>query len=128
MPNRPTKTVCQHVGCPNLGTHGWCAKHRPPRKRPDAHYQDNRPGASKRGYDKKWYGFAQRYISQHRVCARCGRPAEVADHIVPIWAGGGHCDEDNTQPLCRSCNAKKAVEDKEQYERVEPEPIQHVNI
>ena len=128
MPSRP-KTTCQHIGCTALGTGGWCDTHRP---KPI----DNRPTARERGYDLSWTRFARWFMSlpENRWCRRCKdehrhAPAEVADHIVPRWAGGGHCDVENTQPLCRSCNRLKGIEDLERYERVDQERvIEHVNI
>lgn len=126
MPYRP-KTTCQHIGCTALGTGGWCERHRP---KPI----DNRPTARERGYDWKWYRFAHRFMCrpENRWCARCkeqGRHvrAEVADHVVPVWAGGAHCDAENTQPLCRSCNRLKGIEDEKRYERTE-RAVEHVNI
>lgn len=47
------------------------------------------------------------------ACLRCGAPAVVADHVVPIGFGGWDW-EDNIQPLCKGCNdhrAKKKIED-----------------
>lgn len=48
-------------------------------------------------------------------CLRCGVPATVADHVVPMNPVMGGWDwEDNIQPLCDPCNegrAKKKVED-----------------
>lgn len=44
-------------------------------------------------------------------CLACGRkPPEIAlemDHVAPLSRGGAH-DVSNVQPLCRSCNARKA--------------------
>jgi HNH endonuclease len=40
-------------------------------------------------------------------CAACGSPDKLTiDHIVPV-SRGGHCDADNLQALCDSCNKRK---------------------
>ena len=46
-------------------------------------------------------------------CARCGSDEDLTkDHITPICQGG-KTTSSNIQPLCRSCNSKKArVEDR----------------
>lgn len=39
-------------------------------------------------------------------CVDCGGPADTADHIIPLSAGGtNHIT--NLQPMCRACNAAK---------------------
>ena len=51
------------------------------------------------------------------VCAGCGAKATSlwgpwdADHIVPVWRGGGLCGLDNYQTLCRDCHAAKTAAD-----------------
>ena len=49
---------------------------------------------------------------QHPLCVRCGRPAQVVDHIVPhrgreqlFW------DESNWQALCKACHDRKTGEE-----------------
>ena len=42
-------------------------------------------------------------------CVSCGASERIeADHIIPISKGGRH-SEGNLQPLCRSCNRRKAT-------------------
>ena len=48
---------------------------------------------------------------QHgNACVRCGRTGVklTRDHIIPLGKDGSTDFIDNIQPLCRSCNAKKA--------------------
>jgi hypothetical protein len=35
-------------------------------------------------------------------CARCGRPADVAHHVLPVGIGGD--PEGPGEPLCRACH------------------------
>ena len=39
-------------------------------------------------------------------CAKCGKPSDTVDHIVPISKGGTN-DPGNLQPMCISCNSRK---------------------
>lgn len=43
------------------------------------------------------------------VCACCGVKTIDwdADHIVPVFKGGGGCDLDNFQTLCKQCHKAK---------------------
>ncbi len=68
--------------------------------------------AQQRGYDWKWRTFAKKYLASHPVCARCGQPAEVVDHIIPsdVWMkaqGRFEYNENYYQPLCQACNKRK---------------------
>lgn len=99
------RRACAYPGCGSLavpGTHR-CADHA-------THYDDNRPSAARRGYDRRWRRLRKYYLSKHPVCVRCGRPATEVDHIIPLADGGTH-HEDNLQPLCKPCHSRKTNED-----------------
>jgi 5-methylcytosine-specific restriction enzyme A len=67
---------------------------------------DNRPGASARGYDGDWAKTRNRYLAAHLTCVRCGEPAKVADHIIPVrQAPHRRLDIANLQGLCVACHA-----------------------
>ena len=107
MPKRP-KRPCRCPGCPNLCESGtYCPEH-------SAESPDRlRGSATERGYDAKWRRARKRFLRSHPLCANCLSqgvltPATVVDHIVPhrgdralFW------DENNWQPLCKSCHDRK---------------------
>ena len=108
MPKTP-KRPCRYPGCPNLCEKGiYCDEHR------KEWSQDAiRGGAAARGYDSHWRKARKAFLSRHPLCAECLKsgvltPATVVDHIVPHR--GYHAlfwDEQNWQPLCKSCHDKK---------------------
>lgn len=107
MPMRPN-VPCTHPGCPELVPYGkrYCSEH-------EAAHTGERPGAGKRGYNKRWQKARKRFLSLHPLCEICGKEgrlteATVVDHITPhrgepvlFW------DEANWQSLCKSCHDKK---------------------
>ena len=107
MPRSP-KRPCRYPGCPNLCESGtYCPEH-------SAESPDRlRGSATERGYDAKWRRARKRFLRSHPLCANCLSqgvltPATVVDHIVPhrgdralFW------DENNWQPLCKSCHDRK---------------------
>lgn len=107
MPYKPS-TPCKHPGCPKLVPLGkqYCKDH-------EALHQDNRNNASKRGYNSKWQRARDRFLRAQPLCAECEKAgkfikATVVDHKIPhrgdqklFW------DEENWQPLCKSCHDKK---------------------
>ena len=107
MPKAP-KRPCRHPGCPNLCDKGvYCLQHM-------TFSSDRiRGGADARGYNAEWRRARKAFLQKHPLCAECGKagkltPATVVDHIIPhrgdkrlFW------DENNWQPLCKSCHDQK---------------------
>ncbi len=126
------KKVCKTAGCNNLTDNkkGYCndcqAKYLSNYKakiiRENGTYKENRKSANERGYNYEWRKFAKEYLKKHKVCAICGKPAQVVDHkfmIAPIMLdvyGRFLLDESYYQPLCIKCNTRKAIEDNRQWE------------
>ncbi len=111
MPYKPL-TPCKHPGCAALTENKYCDKHK------SLHTTDNRPSASRRGYNSKWQTARLYFLKAHPLCEECKRrgaytPATVVDHIVPhkgdrnlFW------DRNNWQSLCKQCHDRKtATED-----------------
>ncbi len=73
-----------------------------------------RPSTAKRGYGARWQKVSRAYILAHPNCVRCGKTAQVVDHITPhkgdwrlMWDMVG-----NWQALCAVChNVKTSTED-----------------
>ena len=69
----------------------------------------------KRGYNRRWQTARKSYLEAHPLCVQCAKQgkyvrATVVDHIVPhrgdqklFW------DQNNWQPLCKSCHDKKTL-------------------
>lgn len=57
-----------------------------------------------------------RFLQQHPLCAECVKQGwtsatQIADHRVPLWAGGADDLKTNGNPLCRAhSDAKTACE------------------
>lgn len=59
----------------------------------------------------RWLSLRKMILARHPLCAICGKPATVVDHIVPRRQGGGDTDHSNLQSLCARChNVKRAAE------------------
>ena len=107
MPKAP-KRPCRHPGCPNLCDKGvYCSQHM-------AFSSDRmRGGADARGNNAEWRRARKAFLQMHPLCVQCLKegfiiPAMVVDHIIPhrgdqklFW------DEQNWQPLCKSCHDQK---------------------
>jgi 5-methylcytosine-specific restriction endonuclease McrA len=83
-----------------------------------------RATASERGYSGSWKTFSQWYLSnkEHQQCAICGAKATVTDHKAypaPVFKelygdnfNSFYNHQELFQPLCQSCNLKKAKQDR----------------
>ncbi|MGL6245691.1 HNH endonuclease [Pseudomonas sp.] len=69
-----------------------------------------RQSAARRGYNRRWQAYRERYLQEHPLCVmhqQLGRIVEatVVDHIVPHK--GDHklfWDPKNHQALCKTCH------------------------
>ena len=88
---------CATPGCATLVPSGHCPTHRPRRVGRDPRYSTQR-----------WTRDSRRRLALHPFCVRCGRVAEVTDHIVPVaQAPERFFDPTNHQSLCVRCNTEK---------------------
>ena len=107
MPKAP-KRPCRYPGCPNLCDKGvYCSNHM------EFSTERMRGGADARGYNGKWRKLRAAFLQRNPLCTKCMAqgvitPATVVDHIIPhrgnqqlFW------DEENWQPLCKSCHDQK---------------------
>ena len=119
---------CKTPHCKNMhrNRNGYCdecsareaAARRHSRIMHGTEYQRNeRLSAAERGYDAAWQRFAREFLQRHPKCAVCGKPAQAVDHkempaqvMLDVY-GKFVLDERMYQPLCFSCNRKKAVQD-----------------
>lgn len=116
-----TKKTCITYGCRNIHTNrsGFCDVCEARRKAQWEREAHRDRSACKRGYDAEWTKFARTFLKAHPVCAMCGQPAKVVDHILPAKImmdafGKFDYDERYYQALCFKCNNRKgAREDKE---------------
>ena len=113
MPSKPPKP-CAKPGCGAVTTGKYCEAH----ASEDWQRKDERRGTSaQRGYTHRWRKASRSFLKRHPLCVehqRHGevRPATVVDHIIPhrgdpqlFW------DENNWQPLCKSCHDRKTAQE-----------------
>lgn len=111
VPRKPKKP-CAHPGCPNLTDTRYCEEHRYEEK---GAYE--KTGGNPFYSSSEWRRKRREYLKEHPFCVRCGRPAVIVDHIVPIRKGGEPLDDGNLQSLCWPCHSRKSVEEGSRYGR-----------
>lgn len=96
---------CRTPGCVGLTRTGYCDACRAG----GLHNADGRAPAYQRGYGARHRRWRAAILSRDPICKRCGvEAATVADHVVPLSAGGGW-ELENGQGLCRGCHAIKTA-------------------
>lgn len=110
MPTRAPK-VCPH--CHKAHTEPCETVLRLQRER-KARHDAKRPSRQDRGYDAQWEKLRADYLAAYPCCRRCGRKADVVDHIEPIRkAPHRRLDPTNLQSLCTPCHSGwKQAQDK----------------
>ena len=115
MPRLPAR-ACAHRGCTKLVRgrgRRFCDEHQSEEwKRQDA----QRGTAAERGYDSRWREIRDRFLADHPQCARCGKPATVAHHVVRKRASGSD-DPSNLLALCASCHSSLHAKSGESWSR-----------
>lgn len=117
------KKRCNKVGCNALINikQTYCDKHT---NHNHKRYEKIRTSTEegriyKRFYDTKdWKSLRyQAFLRDGFCCVRCGRKAEVGDHIIPTKVRWDlRLDIDNVQSLCFECHNMKTEEDKRTFE------------
>lgn len=99
------KKYCKHIGCPNIVERGvrFCPEH-----------QQQQPVKVADGFyvSVRWRKFRNWYIARNPLCALCGDPGRMVDHIVELKDGGAELDESNCQTLCTRCHQLKTAGEK----------------
>jgi 5-methylcytosine-specific restriction protein A len=126
MPSKPLRP-CNHFGCHNLVSSGYCNEHSEQRhedaKQKQKMYDAQRPSPSARGYNAQWVRASQAYLRRNPVCAICKVPGlrtkMCVDHIIPhkgdmklFW------DIENWQSLCRHCHSQKTMKELNEIKRL----------
>lgn len=109
---RPLRPCKQH-GCNKLVKSGYCETHQKIRAEhykqyasAQRDYDRNRLSSRERGYDRTWEKFRNWYLRKNPICAWCGAPSHIPDHIIPLPEGPKY-DLENLRPLCQSCHNKR---------------------
>lgn len=60
----------------------------------------------------RWKRMSLAHRNENPLCAHCGAPGDVTDHIKPIRFGGEAWSKKNFQTLCNSCHTKKTNQER----------------
>jgi 5-methylcytosine-specific restriction protein A len=117
MPTR-APSVCGHCGMAHAKGESCAARDRMQRER-KARFDQKRPTARKRGYDKGWEREAKAFLALpgNDLC-ECGAPATVVRHVKSIRNRPDlRMVRTNWRPGCQRCNARDAADERRRDER-----------
>ena len=69
-------------------------------------------GLTKFYASRQWRKLREVQLKKSPLCAKCGRAATVADHIIEIKDGGCKLCLDNLQSMCNGCHTSKTAAEK----------------
>ena len=105
MPSKPMRP-CNHVGCSQLVTSGYCEQHTKDKQVRQV-YDKQRGSNTERGYGYRWSLIRARFLKANPLCHDCLNetpqqvtPAKEVHHILAKKKGGDDNDE-NLMSLCR---------------------------
>ncbi len=104
----PSLRPCQH-GCPILVRSGHCAAHGGPASAWKAKLETTPRLRGTANQARRRRLFQREPLC--RECAKEGRTtfAVIRDHVIPLADGGAEGTDENEQPLCADCSAKKTA-------------------
>ena len=106
MPWAPPKP-CAVPGCGKLTHEARCSEHARDYERELRHRYPRKYQGLYGGY---WQKQRAAFLAQFPVCRECGKPATVADHVIPHKGNSDRFwDERNLQPLCKRCHDRKTT-------------------
>lgn len=81
------------------------------------HNPNVRPNSHRRGYTRQHEKIRKLVLARDPICKgyprgkRCWKASTVADHIIPLAAGGAAFDMENLQGLCAACHILKTMDE-----------------
>lgn len=116
------KHMCHWVGCSRAAEGYYCEVHKDKAKKETRLFEGTRRGVSatwQHLYNTPhWKKMRKEFLAAHPLCAMCGKPANVADHITPHrGAEALFYNEANLQALCHSCHSRKTLAENNNFNR-----------
>lgn len=113
MPSLPRRP-CAYPGCGILlKGDRYCQKHhgKLEQRRQTALNRGRDPEKKKPYNQARWKKFRRMYLRRHPICEwpGCISPSTEVDHITPLEQGGAHCDDANSQALCKPHHSAKTA-------------------
>jgi len=114
--------VCAKPGCGRTALNGmkYCEKHKNLQNS-----AENRKIFTQRGKSAQWHSLYESqewrkrramFLKKYPVCFICGKPATIADHIIPHRGDLTlFYDESNLQPMCQSCHSRKTMKENNNF-------------
>lgn len=116
--------VCSKAGCGRTAVAGkdFCERHLGLQKAKDSRKIFTARGKSSQYhnlYDSVlWRKTRKAFLKKYPVCFICGKPATIADHIIPHRGDLSlFYNEGNLQPLCQSCHSRKTMAENNNFNK-----------
>lgn len=111
--------VCKKNGCMRTALDGkdYCGRHTDLEGKRRVFTQRGKSGKYHKLYESAlWRRTSKEFLKKYPVCFICGKPARIADHIVPHRGNIElFYDESNLQPMCWSCHSRKTFRENNNF-------------
>jgi len=73
-------------------------------------------------HSSRWTRASRMFRTDNPLCAQCERdglivPSEVTDHVIPKDVCPDPWDQNNWEPLCKKCHARKGSKDRKHFKK-----------